>query len=244
MTEIDKNQLDTLPDTSPDPSQRRPIRSYVIRGGRLTSSQRKALENYSAEFVIEYRPQPLNPQSLFGNNNPVIVEIGFGMGDSLLTMASTMPENNFIGIEVHKPGIGKLLMGMGRDAVNNIRVINHDAKEVMEHCFEDGSLDGVQIFFPDPWHKKRHHKRRLIQAEFVDLLTQKLKPGGQLHLATDWQPYAEQMLEVLENQDRLVNEAGVGNYSTPGNRPATKFENRGRKLGHGVWDVNFRRAED
>jgi len=240
LTESDKNQTGSPPDTP----QRRPIRSYVVRGGRLTSSQRKALETYSADFVIDYRPQLLDLQTLFANNNPVIVEIGFGMGDSLLTMASAMPENNFIGIEVHKPGIGKLLMGLGREAVTNVRVINHDAREVMEHCFSDGSLDGVQIFFPDPWHKKRHHKRRLIQAEFVDLLARKLKPDGLLHLATDWQPYAEQMLDVLENRIFLINEAGTGNYSTPGSRPATKFENRGRKLGHGVWDIRFRRKSN
>jgi tRNA (guanine-N7-)-methyltransferase len=239
MKKNDKN----LVDSAPEEYGRRPVRSYVIRGGRLTSSQRKALETYSAEYVVDYRPEPLDLHSLFGNDNPVIVEIGFGMGDSLLTMARAMPEKNFIGIEVHKPGIGKLLMGVGADAVGNIRVINHDAREVMEHCFADNCLDGIQVFFPDPWHKKRHNKRRLIQTEFVELLAQKLKAGGLLHLATDWQPYAEQMLEVLENNRRLVNEAGQGNYSSPGNRPATKFENRGRKLGHGVWDLQFRRVQ-
>ncbi|MBT8147379.1 MAG: tRNA (guanosine(46)-N7)-methyltransferase TrmB, partial [Gammaproteobacteria bacterium] len=187
MTQGEPNQVSS----SPGSPSKRPIRSYVIRGGRLTSSQRKALETYSAAFVVDYRAQPLDPQSLFENNNPVIVEIGFGMGDSLLTMAVEKPNTNFIGIEVHKPGIGKLLMGMGHQSVSNIRIINHDAKEVMEHCIADSSLDGIQIFFPDPWHKKRHHKRRLIQAEFVNLLTQKLKAGGLLHLATDWQPYAE-----------------------------------------------------
>ena len=240
MAENEKNQADTLP----DPPQRRPVRSYVIRGGRLTSSQRKALETYSADFVVDYRPQPLDLQTLFGNNNPVIVEIGFGMGDSLLAMATKVPGKNFIGIEVHKPGIGKLLMGIGKEAVNNVRIIDHDAREVMEHCFSDSSLDGIQIFFPDPWHKKRHHKRRLIQAEFVDLLTHKLKPGGLLHLATDWQPYAEQMLEVLEKQPCLINEAGTGKVSTSSDRPTTKFENRGRRLGHGVWDIQFRREEN
>lgn len=240
MKDRDQNRVHS----QPDPSARRPIRSYVIRGGRLTSSQRKALETYSAEFVVDYRPQPVEPQTLFGNENPVIVEIGFGMGESLLTMARTMPEKNFIGIEVHKPGIGKLLMGIGSDTLKNIRVINHDAREAMEHCFPDNCLDGIQVFFPDPWHKKRHNKRRLIQSEFVELLARKLKPGGLLHLATDWQPYAEQMMEVLESNSRLANEAGPGNYSSAGDRPTTKFENRGRKLGHGVWDLQFRSVAD
>ena len=234
MTDGDSQQTDRS-----SFENRRPIRSYVIRGGRLTSSQRKALDAHSADFVITYRPQPLDLQSLFENNNPVVVEIGFGMGDSLLSMAKNMPRTNFIGIEVHKPGIGKLLMGMESEAVDNIRIINHDAREVMEHCFANGSLDRIQIFFPDPWHKKRHHKRRLIQAEFVELLKCKLKPGGLLHLATDWQPYAEKMLEVLDNNPDLNNEAGAGNYSSPGDRPATKFEKRGLKLGHGVWDLRF-----
>ena len=223
-------------------NNKRPIRSYVIRGGRLTSSQRKALETYSAEFVVEYTPQILDLQSLFGNNHPVIVEIGFGMGDSLLAMAKNMQDRNFIGIEVHKPGIGKLLMGMEREAVNNIRIINHDAREVLAHCFPASSLERIQIFFPDPWHKKRHHKRRLIQAEFVELLTSKLEAGGLLHLATDWQPYAEQMLELLENNQHLVNEAGRGNFAAPEDRPATKFEKRGVKLGHGVWDLRYNRS--
>jgi tRNA (guanine-N7-)-methyltransferase len=211
----------------------------VIRGGRLTSSQRKALETHSADFVIDYRPQPLDLVSLFGNHNPVVVEIGFGMGDSLLTMAARMPEVNFIGVEVHPPGIGKLLMGIGQQQLSNVRVISHDARDVMEHCFSDGCLHGIQVFFPDPWHKKRHHKRRLIQAGFVALLQRKLEPGGHLHLATDWQPYAEQMLAVLENTPGLVNLAGAGHYADSGDRPATKFEKRGRRLGHDVWDLRY-----
>ena len=224
---------------SPSGSDRRPIRSYVIRAGRLTTSQQKALETYSADYVVDYKPEPLETESLFGNAQPVIVEIGFGMGSSLLTMAKNHPDRNFLGIEVHKPGIGKLLMGIAEDGVANIRVINHDAREVMEHCFVNQSLDGIQIFFPDPWHKKRHNKRRLIQAGFVALLVSRLKPGGMLHLATDWQPYAEQMLEVLEANPALINSAGAGNYATPGDRPTTQFEQRGRKLGHGVWDLRF-----
>ena len=222
-------------------SERRPIRSYVIRGGRLTTSQQKALETHSADYVVDYKPEPLDTGSLFGNDHPVIIEIGFGMGDSLLTMAKNHPDRNFLGIEVHKPGIGKLLLGIAADDITNIRVINHDAREVMEQCCVDQSLDGIQIFFPDPWHKKRHNKRRLIQAGFVELLVSRLKSGGMLHLATDWEPYAEQMLAVLEANPALINSAGTGNYATPGDRPTTKFEQRGRKLGHGVWDLRFTR---
>ena len=220
----------------------RPVRSYVIRGGRLTSSQRKALESLSADVVVEYRPQPLDLVALFRNRNPVVIEVGFGMGDSLLAMAAKLPDTNFLGIEVHQPGIGKLLMGIDQEQLNNIRVIDHDAREVMEHCIADGSLRGIQIFFPDPWHKKRHHKRRLIQTEFVALLQRKLEAGGHLRLATDWRPYAEQMLEVLDNTDGLVNQAGTGLFADPGDRPATKFEKRGRKLGHDVWDLCYERG--
>ncbi len=161
------------------------------------------------------------------------------MGDSLLAMAARKSDVNFIGIEVHQPGIGRLLMGIDQEQLQNIRIISHDARDVMEHCFSDGDLHGIQIFFPDPWHKKRHHKRRLIQPEFVALLQRKLEPGGYLHLATDWQPYAEQMLEVMEKISGLVNLAGAGHYANPGDRPATKFEKRGRKLGHDVWDLRF-----
>lgn len=221
---------------------RRPIRSYVVRSGRLTTSQEKALAAHSAEYVIGYRPESLDPATVFGNPHPLLVEIGFGMGDSLLAMAANDPAHNYLGIEVHRPGIGKLLLGITAQKLTNLRVINHDAKEVLAHCIDNGSLDGVQIFFPDPWHKKRHHKRRLIQPDFVQLLVSKLKAGGELHLATDWQPYAEQMLAVLEGNPQLVNCAGPGQYADPGRRPVTKFERRGRKLGHGVWDLRFSRS--
>lgn len=239
-SESDNDQAGSLPSGS----DRRPIRSYVIRGGRLTTSQQKALEAHSADYVVDFKPEPLNTESLFGNAHPVIVEIGFGMGDSLLTMAKNHPDRNFLGIEVHKPGIGKLLLGIAGDGVANIRIINHDAREVIGRCFVNRSLDGIQVFFPDPWHKKRHNKRRLIQAGFVELLASRLKPGGMLHLATDWEPYAGQMLEVLEANPALINSAGTGNYATPGDRPTTKFEKRGRKLGHGVWDLHFTRRPD
>lgn len=220
------------------------VRSYVIRGGRLTTSQRKALETHADDFVVDYRPTVLDTRSLFGNGKPLTVEIGFGMGDSLLTMASDSPDTNFIGIEVHRPGIGKLLLGIVRQGLDNIRIINHDASEVMTHCFAEASLDRILIFFPDPWHKKRHHKRRLVQPAFAELLATRLKPGGILHAATDWQPYAEQMLAVLEQNSRLRNGAGPGNFGSPGDRPSTKFEKRGKRLGHGVWDLQFIRRQD
>jgi tRNA (guanine-N7-)-methyltransferase len=233
-----------MPDRDVDAEQerpRRPVRSYVIRSGRLTTAQSQALENHADDFVIDYRPEPIDLARLFGNQHDTIVEIGFGMGDSLLEMAVAHPERNYIGVEVHRPGIGKLLLGINREKLANLRIINHDAREVMEHCFQDRSLAGVQIFFPDPWHKKRHHKRRLIQPDFIRLLVNKLRAGGRLHLATDWQPYAEQMLEVLEDEPDLINLAGPGNFSATGERPPTRFEKRGRKLGHGVWDLQFSR---
>ncbi len=223
-------------------SDRRPVRSYVIRGGRITPSQQRALQDFADDYLVEYRAESLDTRGLYGNDNPLVVEIGFGMGDSLLAMAKSHPDKNFLGIEVHKPGIGKLLLGIAAEGIANIRVVNHDALEVMQHCFGIACLDEVQVFFPDPWHKKRHNKRRLIQAQFVELLVSRLKPGGILHLATDWLPYAEQMLETLEANGKLINCAGVGKFATPGDRPVTKFEHRGRKLGHPVRDLRFIRG--
>ncbi|MBL4820804.1 MAG: tRNA (guanosine(46)-N7)-methyltransferase TrmB [Gammaproteobacteria bacterium] len=217
----------------------RPIRSYVIRSGRLTSSQRKAIDNYWQDYVIEYQTSPLALNALFHNKADTVLEIGFGMGDSLLEMAINTPSVNFLGVEVHKPGIGKLLHGIAEAGLDNLKVINHDAKEVLLNCFEDESLWKIQIFFPDPWHKKRHNKRRLIQDEFVQLLASKLKVSGELHLATDWEPYAEHMLEKLDTCEMLVNSAGPACYSASGDRPVTRFENRGKKLGHKVRDLRY-----
>ena len=172
-----------------------------------------------------------------------MLEIGFGMGQSLVAMAAAAPEKNFIGVEVHLPGVGRLLHSMEDEGVDNIRVYCHDAVEILNDCIDDASLDTVQIFFPDPWHKKRHHKRRLIQPDFVDLLCRKLKPGGVLHLATDWENYAEQMMEVLSANTQLRNQAGEGEFAPrPDHRPLTKFERRGERLGHGVWDLLFKKA--
>jgi tRNA (guanine-N7-)-methyltransferase len=220
-------------------SDKRPIRSFVIRHGRMTDGQEKAIDRYWSDYVIAWQPELLSMESVFPEQQDLVVEIGFGMGDSLLETAIANPGINYIGIEVHRPGVGKLLQGIAAADISNLRIICHDAKEVITHCFADNSLRGVQIFFPDPWHKKRHHKRRLVQAEFVSLLSQKLQAGGFLHLATDWQEYATQMLEVLNDCPVLKNlDPGAG-YMQTTDRPETKFERRGKKLGHGVWDLRF-----
>ncbi len=223
--------------------QRRRIRSFVIRPGRMTDGQRRALEQGMPRFGLDLAGGVLDAQAAFGRPGPLVMEIGFGMGQSLVQMAAARPDTNFIGIEVHRPGVGRLLHSMAEQGVDNIRVYCEDAVEVLEQCIPDAGLDGVQIFFPDPWHKKRHHKRRLIQPAFVKLLCRKLAPGAVLHLATDWENYAEHMMEVLSEEPRLENTAGPGQFSPrPEYRPLTKFEQRGQRLGHGVWDLLFRRA--
>ena len=220
-------------------SPKRPIRSFVIRNGRMTEGQEKAIEKYWSQYVIDFTAKALDFASVFPRSGEVIVEIGFGMGDSLLQTAKENPAVNFLGIEVHRPGVGKLLQGIVQEGLTNLRIICHDAQEVMAQGIADGSLRGVQIFFPDPWHKKRHHKRRLVQAEFVALLSRKLQTGGFLQLATDWQDYAEQMLEVLRQEPSLSNQSASGSYMDEKSRPETKFERRGQRLGHGVWDLRF-----
>lgn len=224
-------------------SKKRPIRSFVIRSGRVTESQRKAIEEHWDDYVLDYQPQLLNLDEVFPNAAPLTVEIGFGMGDSLVEMAAASPKENFLGIEVHRPGVGKLLHGVNANGLTNLKVICHDATEVIEHCFQKGSINRILIFFPDPWHKKRHHKRRIVQPEFTKLLTSRLQSGGALHLATDWQEYAEHMLEVLEAEQGLTNANGPGNYWLTPERPQTKFERRGERLGHGVWDLLYRKPQ-
>ncbi len=222
----------------------RKIRSYVLREGRLTAGQERAFATLWPRFGIDFVPgQPLNLTTIFGNNNPIILEIGFGNGASLAEMAGNNPEQNYLGIEVHSPGVGRLLLDIEERGLTNLRVIRHDAVEVLESGIEPGSLNGVHLFFPDPWHKKRHHKRRILQPSLVELMAQALKSGGIFHAATDWEHYAEQMMEVLSAADDLfANCAGPGNFSPrPGYRPITKFELRGERLGHGVWDLIFRR---
>lgn len=219
----------------------RVIRSYVIRGGRLTVSQEKALEELWPRYGLEPTEGLVDRERIFGRRAELVVEIGFGMGASLLEMARARPERDFIGIEVHPPGVGALLRGLEEQGLDNVRVFRHDAREVLTNCFDDASIDRILIYFPDPWPKKRHHKRRLIQPEFVALLRRKLAPGGLLHLATDWENYAEQMMEVMSAAEGWRNAVGEGHYAEAGERPETKFERRGRHLGHGVWDLLFTR---
>jgi tRNA (guanine-N7-)-methyltransferase len=220
-----------------DPTEHR-IRSFVTRAGRLSSAQARAIETLAPQFCIPYTKSALDLDQAFGRHAPVILEIGFGMGDSTAKIAAGMPDRNFLGVEVHTPGVGSLLKLIGEQGLSNLRLIQHDAVEVLNHMIAPASLAGVHIFFPDPWHKARHNKRRLIQSPLVQLLASRLAPGGYLHCATDWQEYAEQMLQVLGAEPALRNTAEA--YAPrPDYRPITKFENRGLKLGHGVWDLVF-----
>ena len=236
---------DNTPQTQAEAPFMRTIKSYVLRAGRMGTGQMRAFELYGPKFLIPYQAERLNTQAAFGRAAPLILEIGFGMGDATAKIAHVRPDDNFLCCEVHEPGVGALLKRCGEETIGNIRIVQHDAVEVMDHMLGGNSLDGVHIFFPDPWHKSRHHKRRLIQGPFVQRLAKHIKPGGYLHLATDWQPYAEQMLDVLAKEPLLANTAGPeqGGYATkPDYRPLTKFENRGLKLGHGVWDLVFKRV--
>lgn len=229
---------------SEEPAQAtRRIRSFVLRAGRMTAAQQRGFDEGWVRWGIEYQPVLLDFDSAFGGPGERVFEIGFGMGQSLLDMAAARPEAQYLGVEVHRPGVGRLLHGIDERQLRNIRVICHDAVDVLEHCIAPGSLQRVQIFFPDPWHKKRHSKRRLIQPDFVELLVSRLGPQGVLHLATDWEPYAEHMLEVLNDCAALQNCADGGSYvPRPEERPLTKFELRGHRLGHGVWDLLYRRC--
>lgn len=217
----------------------RTIRSYVIRGGRLTSSQQHALEHYWPRYGIAETTAALDSEKIFGRTAPLVMEIGFGMGDSLLHMAINNPDRNFVGVEVHKPGVGRLLHEIEANSLHNLRLYCHDAKEILRYCIADGQLDTVQIFFPDPWHKKKHNKRRLVQPELMELVRQKLAIGGRVHMATDWVPYAEHMMEVMSAAPGYTNAAGTGQYSLETDRPITKFEKRGQRLGHEVNDLIF-----
>lgn len=219
----------------------RQIRSFVLREGRLTKGQQRAIDEWFPTLGLSFQKTPFDLSHEFGREAPVVLEIGFGMGRSLAEQAKNQPEQDFIGIEVHKPGIGACLVLAEEYDIRNIRVIHHDAVEVIDHSIADASLDKIQVFFPDPWHKKRHHKRRIIQTEFCQKLHKKLKKGGVLHLATDWENYAEHMLEVLAPMTEFENLSDTGDYvPRPDSRPLTKFEERGHRLGHGVWDLQFR----
>lgn len=216
------------------------IKSFVRRAGRTTIAQAKAFETWGPRYVLPYQPQALDLAQAFGRQAPVVLEIGFGMGDATAKIAQLKPDTDFLCCEVHEPGVGALLKHIGEQSLHNIRILQHDAVEVIDHMVSPGSLAGVHIFFPDPWHKTKHNKRRLIQAPLVAKLTARLAVGGYLHCATDWQPYAEQMLEVLGQEPMLRNSQPDGGYAPkPEYRPLTKFENRGLKLGHGVWDLVF-----
>ncbi|PWC14886.1 tRNA (guanosine(46)-N7)-methyltransferase TrmB [Brenneria roseae subsp. americana] len=220
----------------------RRIRSFVRRQGRLTNGQQLALDNYWPVMGVEYQTEPLVFASLFDRAAPVVLEIGFGMGASLVTMAAQHPEQDFLGIEVHLPGVGACLSSAHDADVGNLRVMCHDAVEVLENMIPDGSLSMVQLFFPDPWHKARHNKRRIVQVPFVELVQRKLRIGGVFHMATDWEPYAQHMLEVVSAVAGYRNLSDNNDYvERPASRPLTKFEARGQRLGHGVWDLMFER---
>ncbi len=229
------------------------IKSFVLRTGRLTAGQARAIETLGPQFLLPYTGEGIDWQKSFhqdGNNRvatppnrPKILEIGFGMGETTAKIATSRPGDDFLAIEVHEPGVGALLKTIGEEGITNLRLMRHDAVEVVENMIPEGFLDGVHVYFPDPWHKKRHNKRRLIQPEFVALLSSRIKSGGYWHLATDWQEYAEQMMEVLSAEATLTNTGtlAAGYAERPSYRPVTKFENRGIRLGHGVWDLVFRK---
>jgi len=231
------SEKDHLPEGVQHP---RAIRSFVRRAGRTTTGQAKAFEAYGPQFLQPYTGQPLDFAAAFGRAAPTILEIGFGMGEATAHIAGVRPGDNFLCCEVHEPGVGALLKRIGEQGLTNIRICAHDAVEVVDHMLPEGSLAGIHVFFPDPWHKLRHNKRRLIQPPLVARLARRLAPGGYIHCATDWEPYAHQMLEVLGAEPLLANTA-EGFAPKPDYRPLTKFENRGLKLGHGVWDVVFTR---
>ena len=221
----------------------KPIRSFVIRSGRMTDAQRASYQNHWPDYGLDLADGPIDLGVVFAQKSPLVVEIGFGMGDSLYQMCVSQPENNFIGIEVHPPSVGRLMNQAADSGLKNLRVYLADAKDVLEECIPDNRISRVQIYFPDPWHKKKHKKRRLVQPEFISHLMPKIASGGILHLATDWQDYAEQMLEVMEAEQAFSNVAGQGRYSErPAWRPETKFERRGHRLGHGVWDLIYKKV--
>ncbi|MEE4218367.1 MAG: tRNA (guanosine(46)-N7)-methyltransferase TrmB [Xanthomonadales bacterium] len=231
-------------DTTTEKARQRTVRSYVLRAGRVTEGQKRALEELWPVYGIEPANQPLDLASLFGNSQPVTMEIGFGNGDATWQMAKASPDRNYLGVEVHKPGVGSLLLRLEENGLENVRIASEDAVEFLEQRIPDGSLEGICIYFPDPWPKKRHHKRRIIQAPFVALMARKIRAGGLLHLATDWAPYAESMLEVMHPELDFENLSPAGDFCPkPEWRPPTKYEKRGQGLGHRVSDLVFRRVD-
>lgn len=224
--------------------QKRTIKSFVLRAGRISNRQQHALTHWLGYYQVPASSVPLHLNTLFGREATTVVEIGFGMGASLVTMAKQHPDFNFLGIEVHQAGVGSLVADLHEQELTNVRIANQDAVAFFKTSIQNNSLNGVQIFFPDPWPKKRHHKRRLIQPHFIQLVSQKIHPQGFLHCATDWEEYAEHMLTVLSAEPYLVNQDPQGGFSPrPALRPLTKFEERGHRLGHGVWDLLFTKVE-
>ena len=236
MSNQDANNRNTKP-MFYDPTEHR-IRSFVTRAGRLSTAQARAIETLGPQYCVPFSKTLLDVDTVFERAAPTIFEIGFGMGETSAHIAALMPEKNFIGVEVHTPGVGSLLKMIGEQQLTNLRLIQHDAVEVLTHMIAAESLAGAHVFFPDPWHKARHNKRRLLQPPLVALLASRIQSGGTLHCATDWQDYAEQMLLVLGAEPTLRNTSD-GYAERPMYRPVTKFENRGLKLGHGVWDLVF-----
>jgi tRNA (guanine-N7-)-methyltransferase len=224
------------------PGIHRRIRSFVRREGRITPAQQRALDELFPRFGIASGDNEIDLDKAFGRSAPRVLEIGFGNGEALIQMAKAQPDSNYIGIEVHRPGIGRVLNRIEDEELTNIRVMNDDAVDIIKKQIPDDSLDRVLLFFPDPWHKKKHHKRRILNDEFAQLVRKKLKVGGVWHMATDWQDYAEHMMNVMTDADGFENTAGKEHFTPrPDYRPLTKFEQRGQRLGHGVWDLVFKR---
>ena len=239
-----ENRLPEEKDKSAKDPHRRTVRSYVLRAGRVTEGQKRALEDLWPVYGVKHDKNRLNMETLFGNARAVVMEIGFGNGDATWQMAKARPDQNYLGVEVHQPGVGSLMLKLEEDGLDNVRIASEDAVELLQKWVPDESLDGICIYFPDPWPKKRHHKRRIIQAPFVALMATKLKNGSLLHLATDWEPYAEFMLEVMQAAPDFENLSLSGRFCPkPDWRPPTKYEKRGERLGHKVADLVFRRAD-
>ena len=235
---------DVPTDSTPgaDAAHRRSVRSFVVRAGRMTVAQERAWHELWPRYGIETGGTPLDIAAIFGREAPRTLEIGFGNGESLVALAAAHPDRDYLGIEVHRPGVGHLMLRAEELALANVRAICRDAVEVLQECLAPGTLDEVLLYFPDPWPKKRHHKRRIVQPDFVALVASRLRPGGTLRMATDWEPYAAHMLEVASGCAALRNESPDGAFvPRPDSRPVTRFERRGHRLGHGVWDLAFRR---
>jgi len=240
MTDKTEKTHKTIEQAEQEGKYIRKVRSFVKREGRLTKAQERALNDHWEAMGLNYSDGLIDFKKLFANDNPVVLEIGFGMGKSLVEMAKAAPQLNFIGIEVHKPGVGACIALAMEECVTNLKVFEHDAIEILADCIPENSLSTVQLFFPDPWHKKKHHKRRIVSASFVDTIRQKLNVGGVFHMATDWQDYAECMLADMQSAQGYSNLSESDDYvPRPESRPLTKFENRGQRLGHGVWDLQF-----